>query len=50
MASKISVEEKEYCPTCKTDVIVQKKMFNTHICSKCQQILSSNISAENTMR
>ena len=33
---------KQYCPTCKEDVKVIVKMFNTKLCPKCNKILASD--------
>ena len=35
------MEEVRYCPTCKEDRKVVKKVFNTIICTQCNTIISS---------
>ena len=44
------MKDVRYCPTCKKDVKVIKKVFSVELCPHCNKILASAISLEDVGR
>lgn len=38
----VSLMSKMYCPKCKKEVTVTKKMWSTYICDECSTIIQSD--------
>lgn len=42
MSSKNTKKETIFCKFCKKDVVPVTRMFNTKVCTKCNNVLSSD--------